>query len=133
MTWGVIVLISITPLILKTMENNIITIILAILTILGNCGWLVSRAKYRQEVRRIKANAEREELDLSTEFVKEFRAQIYNPLADELNMLRAAIATIKDCPRYPNCPVSKTMQRQPDSKGPNSGTTCKQNCPTLNS
>ena len=116
------------------MDNNIITIILAVLTLFGNCGWLVSHAKYRQEVRRIKANAEREELDLSTEFVKQFRSQIYNPLADELKMLRAAIATIKDCPRYPNCPVSKTMQQYNETnKGCAGDFSCQKNCTTSNS
>lgn len=100
------------------MENSIVTITLAILTILGNCGWVVSRAKYRQEVRRSKANAEKDELDLSTEFVKQFRAQIYNPLAEELTQLRAAIATITNCPKYPDCPVSQSIKRMQGKSKP---------------
>lgn len=90
--------------------EQIVTIILGVLTLVGNCGWLMQHRKYRQEVRKSQAEARHEELDLSADFVREFREQIYNPLAAELERLRSAVKQVTTCPHYPACPVLHQLQ-----------------------
>ena len=80
-------------------------IILAIITLLSSCGWFVSGRKYRQEVRKSRAEAEREELDLSVQYVKEFKENIYDPLQEEVRKLRTAIEAVGTCEHRDDCPV----------------------------
>ena len=84
-------------------------IILAILALLGNCGWFISGRKHREEIRQARAEAERSELDLSQEYVSSFRENIYQPLADELQKLRASIEKINICPYRADCPVARQL------------------------
>ncbi|MCQ2295529.1 MAG: hypothetical protein MJZ67_07730 [Bacteroidales bacterium] len=80
-------------------------IILAALALIGNCGWLVSGKKYRQEVRAAQAEAEQKEFDVSKEYVKEFRENIAKPLQEEVQKLRAAIEAVNTCSHRDECPV----------------------------
>lgn len=80
-------------------------IILALITLLSSCGWIVSGRKYRQEVRKSSAEAEQEELNLSVNYVKEFQENIYEPLREEVHKLRTAIEAVGTCPRRDSCPV----------------------------
>ena len=89
--------------------ENLTPIILAALALLGNSGWFVSAKKYRQEIKKARIEANREEFNLSSEYVKEFKEQVYNPLSNELQKLRSAINKVTTCRYYPECPVLKDM------------------------
>lgn len=75
-------------------------IILALLALLGNCGWFVSGRKHRAE-------ANRENFDLSVEYINEFKTNIYEPLCQEVQKLRKAIEAISTCPHLSDCPAKK--------------------------
>ena len=79
-------------------------IILGVLTLLGGCGWVLNRKKYR--------------LDLAKEYVEEFRRNIGEPLQQEVGELRKevkelkdAVEGINDCPYRAECPVRDRMQQ----------------------
>lgn len=53
-----------------------IEIILAVIALVGNAGWVATRS----QLRKSRAEAEREELDLSASYVEKFHQNIYLPL-----------------------------------------------------
>ena len=82
------------------------SIILAVISLISGCGWIMNRRKYR--------------LDLSTEFASKFRELIARPLEDEVmklrtevNQLRDAIQRIGDCPHSGSCPVRDELAKSP--------------------
>lgn len=87
--------------------DNLIQIILAIIALVGNAGWIATRS----ELRKSKAQAEHEELDLSADYVEKFRENIYLPLERELQKLRQSIEKINVCPYRSDCPVAREMGR----------------------
>ena len=95
--------------------ENLVSIILALVALLGNCGWLVSGRKYRHEVHKAQAEANSEDFQLSKQYVDEFKANIYEPLAEELQKLRTAIEKVSDCPYYGQCPVVHQLHQREDS------------------
>lgn len=99
------------------------SIILAVLTLLGGCGWLIDRKKHRQEVESLKADNRQKEMNLSKDYVTEWRTYIAEPLQREVNELRQevaglryAIQRISDCPHRSDCPVLDQLQRQPQGE-----------------
>lgn len=96
--------------------ESIVSIILAVLALVGNCGWIVAKRKYRQEVRKAEAEADREEFNLSAEYVKEFKEQVYAPLSEELQKLRSAIDKVSTCALYPDCPVVRDLRHEGDDE-----------------
>lgn len=87
-------------------------IILSLISLLAGCGWLVSGRKYRAEVRKAKAEAEREELDVSVQYIKEFKQNIYEPLQEEVRKLRTAIEAVGTCKHRSDCPVTDKLRDQ---------------------
>lgn len=99
------------------MKLIMIEIILALISLLASCGWLMSGRKYRQEVRAAKAEAEQKEFDISKEYVKEFRENIAQPLQEEVQKLRAAIEAVNSCEHRNECPVvEKIVGREEGSR-----------------
>lgn len=93
------------------------SIILALITLLGGCGWLVSGRKHRQEVESLKADNRQKDMELSKMYVDEFRENIAEPLRqevrelrNEVDLLRNAIQRINDCPLAADCPVLDELQ-----------------------
>lgn len=84
-------------------------LLLAIVALLGNCGWFVSGRKYSQEVRRIRTETQQREFDLGKQYVVEFKQNIYEPLHQELQLLRKAIEAVNSCDYRDNCPVTDRM------------------------
>ena len=87
-------------------------IILGILTLLGGCGWLIDRKKHRQEIESLKADNRQKDMDLSKDYVTEWRTYIADPLQREVGELRAEVAELRnaiqriaDCPHSGHCPV----------------------------
>ncbi|MCQ2295132.1 MAG: hypothetical protein MJZ67_05715 [Bacteroidales bacterium] len=93
-----------------------IEIILAIISLLTSCGWLVSGKKYRQEVRAAQAEAEQKEFDVSKEYVKEFRENIAKPLQEEVQKLRSAIEAVNTCSHRAECPVVDKLHEGAQSR-----------------
>lgn len=99
---------------------DITSIILAVLTLLGGCGWLIDRKKHRQEVESLKADNRQKEMNLSKDYVSEWRTFIAEPLQREVSELRQEVAELRyaiqqidRCPHRDACPVIDRMQRQP--------------------
>lgn len=97
---------------------DITNIILAVLTLIGGCGWIVNRRKYRQEVRSLQADNRQKDMDLSKDYVTEWRTYIAAPLQREVNELRLEVAELRyaiqqidRCPHRDACPVIDRMQR----------------------
>lgn len=89
--------------------NSIFEIILAIIAVIGNCGWFISGKKYHEEIRKAKAEAEKAELDLSLEYVNKFQENIQKPLEAELQKLRQSIERINRCRYRKQCPVARRL------------------------
>lgn len=94
-------------------------IILGIMTLVGGCGWAVNQHKYRQEVEGLKADNRQKDMDLSKDYVAEFKTNIAEPLQQEVGKLRQevtelrdAIERIGDCPHRDECPVRCQLVRQ---------------------
>lgn len=94
-------------------------IILGLLTLLGGCGWVIDHKKHRQEVESLKADNRQKEMNLSKDYVTEFRTFIAEPLQrevselrDEVNQLRNAIQRIDRCPHRDHCPVYDGLRKQ---------------------
>lgn len=101
------------------------SIVLGVLTLLGGCGWVIDRKKHRQEIESLKADIRQKELNLGTDFVKNFWELIAGPLKkevselrNEVNELRDAVQKINDCPFSGDCPVRKRMQHDEDELAP---------------
>ena len=98
---------------------NITSIILAILSLLGCCGWFIEGRKHKQAVEGMKADNQQKNLNLGTDFVEKFRALIAQPLEDEvmklrneINQLKYAIEKINDCPYSSRCPVRSRLRNE---------------------
>ena len=93
-------------------------IILGLITLLGGCGWVIDRKKHRQEVESLKTDNRQKEMNLSKDYVTEFRTYIAEPLQrevselrDEVNQLRDAIQRIDRCPHRDHCPVYDGLRK----------------------
>ena len=93
------------------------SIILALITLLGGCGWLLDRKKHRQEVEGLKADNRQKDMELGKDYVTEFRTFIADPLQREVGELRQEIAELRHaiqkidaCAHRDTCPVISELQ-----------------------
>ena len=70
-------------------------IILAIISFLSGLGWMLDRKKHRQEVEALRADVKQKELDLSKDYVTEWRTYIAEPLQREVGELRQEVAELR--------------------------------------
>lgn len=98
------------------MALDLSNIILGILTLLGGCGWLIDRKKHRQEIESLKADNRQKDMNLSKDYVTEWRTYIAEPLQREVGELRQEVAELRnaiqriaDCPHSGNCPVRQQL------------------------
>lgn len=105
-----------------TILNSIVSIVLALISLLSTCGWFVAGRKYKQEVESLKADVKQKELNLSTDFADKFNRLIGGPLEKELIYLRTevkrltdAIQQINNCPLSSDCPVRKQLHNDAQS------------------
>ena len=94
-------------------------IILGLFTLISSFGWIIDRKKHRQEVESLRADVKQKELDLSKDYVAEWRTYIAEPLQREVNELRNEVAELRHaiqkidaCPHRDNCPVIGELQRK---------------------
>lgn len=106
------------------------SIVLALITLGGGCGWVVDRRKHRQEIESIKADNRQKDMDLGKMYVDEFKTNIADPLRcevrglkNEVKKLKNAIGKIQDCPHAADCPVYDELQKQQadDDRGEKDG------------
>ena len=85
------------------------SIVLAVITLLGGCGWIVDRHKHKQEVEglkednrkkaqeveSIKADNRQKDMDLSKMYVDEFKENIAEPLRQEMEQLRTEVSELR--------------------------------------
>ena len=95
------------------------SIILALITLVSGCGWIIDRRKHRQEVESLRADNRQKEMNLSKDYVTEWRTYIAEPLQREVGELRTEVAGLRDaiqrigdCPHRAECPVREQLQRQ---------------------
>ena len=100
---------------------DLTSVILGLITLLGGCGWVIDRKKHRQEVESLRADNRQKEMNLSKDYVQEWRTYIAEPLQrevgqlrDEVTQLRNAIQRIDRCPHRDDCPVYDGLRRQQD-------------------
>ena len=89
---------------------------LAIISFLSGLGWMLDRKKHRQEVEALKADNRQKDMNLSKDYVTEWRTYIAEPLQREVNELRNevkelrdAIQRVGDCPHRAQCPVLEQL------------------------
>ena len=94
-------------------------IILGLFTLLSTCGWFVAGRKYRQEVESLKADNRMKDMNLSKDYVTEWRTYIAEPLQREVGELRNEVAALRNaiqkidaCPHRDGCPVIGELQRK---------------------
>ena len=98
------------------------SIVLALITALGGYGWLIDRKKHRQEVESLKADNRQKDMNLSKDYVTEWRTYIAEPLQREVGELRTEVAALRHaiqaidvCPHRAGCPVADVMQHESHS------------------
>ena len=98
-------------------------IILGLLTLLGGCGWLIDRKKHRQEIESLKADNRQKDMNLSKDYVTEWRTYIAEPLQREVGELRQEVAQLRHaiqaidvCAYRAGCPVADVMQHNSKSE-----------------
>ena len=95
------------------MGFDMTAIILAVIGVLsGWFTWWLDRRRHRQEVEGLKADNRQKDMNLSMDYVKEWRTYIAEPLQrevgelrQEVKELRDAIQRINDCAYRRECPV----------------------------
>lgn len=80
-------------------------VILALIALAGNCGWIIDRQRTKQAARKLSAEADQASFELSRQYVQEFREQIFTPMAQELALLRNSLREVSNCPHQTDCPV----------------------------
>ena len=95
-------------------------IILGLFTLLSTCGWFVSGRKHRQEIESLKADNRQKDMNLSRDYVTEWRTYIAEPLQREVGELRQEVAELRHaiqaidvCPHRAECPVLDELRKQP--------------------
>ncbi len=98
-------------------------IVLGLMTLLSGCGWFVSGRKRKHEIEGLRADNRQKDMELSKQYVTEFRTFIAEPLQCEVSelrrevaQLRYAIQKIDACAHRDTCPVIGELQRQPNGE-----------------
>ena len=93
-------------------------IILGLFTLLSTCGWFVSGRKHRQEIESLKADNRQKDMNLSRDYVTEWRTYIAEPLQREVGELRNEVAELRHaiqaidvCPHRAQCPVLDELRK----------------------
>ena len=94
-------------------------IVLGLFTLLSTCGWFVSGRKHRQEIESLKADNRQKDMNLSKDYVTEWRTYIAEPLQREVGELRQEVAELRHaiqaidvCPHRAQCPVLDELRKQ---------------------
>ena len=104
-------------------QMNWTEIVLGLFTLLSTCGWFVSGRKHRQEIESLKADNRQKDMNLSRDYVTEWRTYIAEPLQREVGELRQEVAELRnaiqriaDCDYRAECPVLRKLQHSAKSE-----------------
>ena len=96
------------------------SIVLAVITMVS--GWVtcwLDRRRHKQEIEGLKADNRQKDMNLSKDYVTEWRTYIAEPLQQEVGelrneiaQLRHAIQAIETCPHREGCPVVDRLATQ---------------------
>lgn len=94
------------------MNIDITSVILALITLAGGCGWLIDRKRHRQIIEGLKAETKQKYMDLAKVYVDEYTKNIVKPLegrvnelTQEVKELKNELESVKKCACYrPDCP-----------------------------
>lgn len=85
----------------------------------GWVSWWLDRRRHRQEIEGLKADNRQKEMNLSKDYVTEFRTYIAEPLQREVGELRQEIAELRYaiqkidvCAHRDGCPVVEQLRSQ---------------------
>ena len=100
------------------------SVVLAVIGMVsGWVSWWLDRRRHRQEVEGLKADNRQKDMNLSKDYVSEFRTFIAEPLQREVGELRQEVKELRDaiqridrCPHRDNCPVYDGLQRAAKSE-----------------
>ena len=94
------------------------SIVLGVLTFISGFGWIIDRKKHRQEVESLRADVKQKDMNLSKDYVTEWRTYIAEPLQREVGELRTEVASLRDaiqrvgdCPHRAQCPVLDELRK----------------------
>ena len=94
------------------------SIVLGVLTFISGFGWLIDRKKHRQEIEALRADNRQKDMNLSKDYVTEWRTYIAEPLQREVGELRTEVASLRDaiqrvgdCPHRAQCPVLDELRK----------------------
>ena len=98
------------------------SIILAVIGMVsGWFTWWLDRRRHKQEVEGLKADNRQKDMNLSKDYVTEWRTYIAEPLQREVGELRTEVAQLRHaiqaidvCPHRTGCPVAGVMQHKPE-------------------
>lgn len=69
--------------------------LLSAATLIAGGGWFFDRKRHRQEVRSIKSENQKKDMELGKMYVDEFKTNIVLPLQQEMEQLRGEVSTLK--------------------------------------
>ena len=85
----------------------------------GWVSWWLDRRRHKQEVEGLKADNRQKDMNLSKDYVTEWRTYIAEPLQREVGELRQEVKELRDaiqridrCPHRDMCPVYDGMRKQ---------------------
>lgn len=94
------------------------SVVLALITMVSGFGWMQDRKKHRQEVEALRADNRQKDMNLSKDYVTEWRTYIAEPLQREVGELRTEVASLRDaiqrigdCPHRAQCPVLDELRK----------------------
>ena len=94
------------------------SVVLALITMVSGLGWMLDRKKHRQEVEALRADNRQKDMNLSKDYVTEWRTYIAEPLQREVGELRTEVASLRDaiqrigdCPHRAQCPVLDELRK----------------------
>lgn len=96
------------------------SVALAVIGVLsGWFTWWLDRRRHRQEVEGLKADNRQKDMNLSMDYVKEWRTYIAEPLQREVGELRNEVAELRhaiqqvgECDYRAECPVLRQLQHE---------------------
>ncbi len=84
--------------------------------------WWLDRRRHKQEIEGLKADNRQKDMNLSKDYVTEWRTYIAEPLQREVGELRTEVAALRHaiqaidvCPHRAGCPVADVMQHESHS------------------
>ena len=106
------------------MNIDLTSVILAMISLVSGCGWVVNHRKYKQEVKNLAADSRLKDMELARLYVQQFEETIGKPLRkqvgdlqNEIAQLRYAIQRIDYCAHRDDCPVLDGLRKRQKGDG----------------